>query len=75
MNARDFRPPTPLDAGQRHLMRLAARDADAEGWTKVSKVVWPMVAKLPADLVDLRPSDDGGHVRLTEHGHVVLQYT
>lgn len=66
---------TPLDAGHRHLMNLAARDADSDGWTKVSEIVWPLVTKIPAELVELRPSDDGGHVRLTERGHLVLMYT
>ena len=64
-----------LSSGHANLMRLAIKGADADGWAKVSKIVWPMVAQLPADLVELRPSDDGGHVRLTEHGHVVLKYS
>lgn len=64
-----------LSSGQLNLMRLAVKGASPDGWAKVSKVVWPMVAKLPADLIELRPSDDGGHVRLTEHGHVVLKYS
>ena len=63
-----------LDAGTLHLMRLTARDGDAEGWAKVSKVLWPIVAKLPDDLVELRPSDDGGHMRLTSDGKAIVRY-
>lgn len=63
-----------LEYGQKHLLYLIQRDIDAEGWTKVSSVVWPLVANLPPELIELRPSDDGGHVRLTSEGGIVLKW-
>ena len=64
-----------LNSSERHMLRLAQRDKDADGWCKVSKVVWPFVESLPGELVELRPSDDGGHVRLTDEGDIVLNWT
>lgn len=32
---------TKLDAGQKHILRLVARDADSEGWATVSSVLLP----------------------------------
>lgn len=64
-----------LDAGKKHLLRLAIKDAAVDGWAKVSRVVWPLVSGLPDDLVEKRPSDDGGHIRLTECGKAVVLYS
>lgn len=64
-----------LDDGQKHLLRLALKDADADGWAKVSSIVWPLVSKLPDDLIEKRPSDTGGHVRLTGRGKAVVLYS
>lgn len=64
-----------LDDGSKHLLRLAMREADAEGWAKVSKVVWPAIVRIPDDLVEKRPSDDGGYCRLTVGGEAVINYT
>jgi hypothetical protein len=64
-----------LDSGSKHILRLAVKDADAEGWATVSKVVWPLLAKIPDELLEKRPSDDGGHVRLTDTGDAVLRYS
>lgn len=58
-----------------HLLRLIRKDADSDGWAKVSSVVWPLVQKLPEELVELRPSGDAGHVKLTEAGNTVLDWT
>lgn len=64
-----------LDTGDRHLMRLATRDAGADGWATVSAVVWPKIEKLPDELVERQSTDDGGLVRLTSEGHAVLLYS
>jgi hypothetical protein len=64
-----------LDAGKKHLMRLAVRDAGLDGWAKVSSVVWPAVASIPDELMEKRPNDNGGHVRLTQTGVAVLEYS
>ena len=61
---------TKLDAGQKNLLRLVVEGADAEGWAAVSKPVFPLVEKLPSELVELEAvGDEGrGRVRLTEEG-------
>lgn len=63
-----------LDAGQKHLLRLLDKDAGAGGWAPVSSLVWPFVASLPDDLVEKRPSDGGGHARLTPSGNAIRLY-
>lgn len=65
-----------LDSGTLHILKLTAKDADADGWAKVSKLLWPLVARLPDDLVEKRPSalDGGGHIRLTSDGEAIVRY-
>jgi hypothetical protein len=57
------------------LMRLALRDADADGWAKVSKLVYPLLSAVPDDLMERREDGDGGYVRLTERGKIALAYS
>lgn len=64
-----------LDDEDKHLLRLAFKSADAEGWSKISALVWPLVSSLPDDLVEKRPSDSGGYIRLTEGGEAIVLYT
>lgn len=64
-----------LSSNHRHLLRLAQRDKDADGWTKVSGVVWPLLQDIPPELAELRPAEVGGHIRLTEEGDIVLNWT
>lgn len=64
-----------LDHGELHLLRLIEKGAAGDGWAPVSTVVWPLIAALPTDLVELLPSDNGGHARLTHDGEVVLLYS
>lgn len=66
---------TKLGDGPKHLLRLAMKEAGEDGWAKVSAGVWPLVADLPDDLVEKRPSNDGGHIRLTSGGEAVVYYT
>ena len=63
-----------LDGGQKHLLRLVVRGADAEGWAPVSKPVFPLVERIPAALVELeRVGEEGrGRVRLTQEGEKVV---
>lgn len=63
-----------LDSGTIHILRLTAKDADKDGWSKVSKLLWPICSKLPDDLVEKRPSADGGHIRLTSDGEAIVRY-
>lgn len=65
-----------LDSGTLRLLRLALKEADKDGWAKVSKLVWPLVVALPADLTELRGADDGGgYVKLTDRGDAVVMYS
>jgi hypothetical protein len=63
-----------LDADQIHMLRLVAREADGDGWSKVSTLVWSVVETLPDDLVEKRPSETGGHLRLTPGGEAIVFY-
>jgi hypothetical protein len=65
-----------LDAGQKHLLRLTAKGASENGgWAPVSKLVWPLIAALPNDLIEKQPAAEGGLARLTEAGETVLFYS
>lgn len=59
---------------QRHLLRLIQRDAGPDGWATVSAAVWPLLAILPDDLVELEPGAPGGRVRLTADGAAVVRH-
>lgn len=65
---------TKLDSGQKHLLRLIVEGADSEGWATVSKPVFPLVEKLPSELVDLEAvGDEGrGRARLTTEGESLM---
>ncbi len=66
-------PIKPLTGGERHFMHLMQRDAAADGWTKVSKVLLPMVQKMPNALVEVVATDDGGKARLTAKGNDIME--
>lgn len=59
-----------LTAGQKHLLKMIARDANSEGWTTCSKLVFPLLADIPQALVEteLVGSDGKGRARLTQEG-------
>lgn len=66
---------TKLDAGQKHLLRLVRKGADAEGWAPVSAMVYPHAVKiLPPELATTEPvGDEGrGRARLTPAGESLL---
>ena len=65
-----------LTPRQRDLLNLIKRSApNTEGWYRVSKMVWPLVdGTMPHDLVDLKPTEDGGFIRLTDRGQAVADY-
>ena len=63
-----------LNSGQLHLMRLILQDSNEEGWTRVSKQVYPLISALPSDLVELtQEEDESGYAKLTEHGHHIME--
>jgi hypothetical protein len=61
-----------LSADETHFIRLIARDANDDGWTKVSAMLYPLVEKMPRELVELWPTESGGRARLTDEGSSVL---
>ena len=63
-----------LSDGQKHILKLAYREAGPDGWAAVSKAVFPLIEKMPTELVELeKVSDDGrGRARLTEEGESVI---
>ncbi len=65
-----------LSRKQQDILRLIMRSkADHNGWYHVSNVVWPLIdGALPPDLVELRPNENGGHLRLTDRGQAVSDY-
>ena len=63
-----------LDGGEKNFLRLIAKGQEKYGgWAKVSKPVYPLVQKMPPELVEHEPDDDGrGRARLTQRGEAVL---
>lgn len=57
------------------MLRLVMKGADADGWAKVSVILWPQFSKLPDDLAVKRPNGDAGHVKLTEGGNAIVRYS
>ena len=59
-----------LDIQHKHILKLINRDKKADGWTPVSKQLFPVLSKnMPKELVEFEKSEDGGmRARLTEEG-------
>lgn len=68
--------PKPLKMEHRHTMRLAIRDADADGWAKVSAPVMRVICdEFDSQIVEFRRNEDGsGAMRVTPLGRVVFGY-
>lgn len=66
--------PRKLDSGEKHFLRLIARDQqNPNGWAPVSKTLFPLVQKMPTELVELHPTEEGrGRARLTERGQSLI---
>lgn len=66
---------TKLSAGDRRLLRMIKDERAADGWSVISRQVWPLMETLPDRLVELEPSNDkrrGGTARLSTEGHAVV---
>ena len=59
-----------LDAGQKNLLGLIIKEADVGGWASVSSSVFPLVVKIPHELVETEAigKKGRGRVRLTDEG-------
>jgi len=65
-----------ITAGELHLMHLVQKDAKPDGWTSVSKTVWPAVLHVSDRLMEKEPNEKGGgRVRLTHDGRIVLEFS
>lgn len=66
--------PKKLNNGDKHLMKLIARDRKEDGWATCSAVVAKMLKTIPSELVEFECLDDGGRgrARLTEQGQSIL---
>lgn len=60
-----------------HLLRLCAKGAaENSGWAPVSATVFPLLSKLPRELIEINALPDGrGLARPTEAGLTVLRYS
>lgn len=63
-----------LTQGQKHMLGLVARGADAEGWAPVSAPVMMIIKLVPSELVTIEAvGDEGrGRARLTATGASLL---
>ena len=64
-----------LDGGEKNFLRLIAKGAGADGWASVSRPIYPLVTKMPRELVEFEPvGDEGrGRARLTDEGTSILR--
>jgi len=65
---------TKLDSGQKHFLQLIAKGQQTpDGWCPVSGVLYPLVKKMPAELVELHPTETGGgRAQLTHAGQNLI---
>jgi len=62
-----------LDAGQKHMLKIIHRDADDDGWTEVSKHLFPVLSEnMPTELIIFEKLQDGGRAKLTDEGNNVV---
>jgi hypothetical protein len=64
--------PKKLNSGEIHVLRLIAKQRTAGGWAKVSAAVFPLIEKMPRELVESWPTETGGRARLTDDGDALL---
>lgn len=63
-----------LDDGEKNFLRLIGKGQQCpDGWAPVSKVLYPLVQKMPAELVEHSPTPAGGRARLTKHGEAIVE--
>lgn len=72
--------PHKLTAGEKHILTLVSKGADADGWAPVSKFVAPLFTDrkipcgtMPAALCEFESLGEGGRARLTELGKNLLE--
>lgn len=67
-----------LNQKQIEILRLVQRTntTAADGWTIVSRQLWPVMvnASVPADLLEIKASINGGIARLTQESKILLKW-
>jgi hypothetical protein len=64
---------TKLDGGQKHILKLIARDKKDDGWTTVSSQLYKTLsANIPAELATFEPVGDAGRAKLTDAGQGII---
>jgi hypothetical protein len=64
-----------LSPNQKSLLRLVVKGAGPDGWGPVSEMLCKVVSEtIPSDLVEFEKLVDGGRIRLTERGKVIVDY-
>ncbi len=65
-----------LSQHTKDIFRLYERSPkDDAGWAKVSADVWPLLSGVPHQLIESNGNiKDGGLMRLTDKGKIVLEY-
>jgi hypothetical protein len=63
-----------LNPGQKHMLQLVVKGADADGWAPVSAPVMKIIKLVPSELVTIENvGDEGrGRARLTATGESLL---
>ena len=63
-----------LDIQHKHILRLIDRDADVDGWAKVSDVLYPQLSQImPPKLVEFDGVRGNFRAKLTKEGHSVVK--
>lgn len=77
---KDQQTPHKLTAGEKHILSLIQRGADADGWAPVSKAVAPLFIDqqipcgvMPAALCEFERRGEGGRARLTALGKTIVE--
>lgn len=63
----------PLTLGQKHVLKLIARDRAQDGWTSVSVTLYKLLSEtIPPELATFEPTGDSGRAKLTVAGQGVV---
>ena len=63
-----------LTYNEKVLLVLIRKSQNHEGWAGVSSMMFPLVEKLPKELIELKTNEAGGWVKLTEAGNTIVNY-